>query len=114
VTLSRPVPQPKPVARLVEKLKKALESDRQWRKVCREVDRRDGGKCRVCKRAGNHHHHLRRRSRGGVHEAENVVLLCADCHRQEHDARVRLSGNANNLLVLERWDGSRWQSDAFI
>jgi hypothetical protein len=71
-----------------------------------EVDKRDGKRCRVCGRQGKpgaasmldrlHHHHMILRSRGGQHESESVLSLCAQHHSEIHvDCTLRVEGDAN-------------------
>jgi 5-methylcytosine-specific restriction endonuclease McrA len=80
--------------------------------VCREVDARDGDRCRVCgclTLRGRHHHHLIFRSRGGKDVPSNLIVVCAWCHDDIHQQRMRVSGTATNLSVWFRptqgWDG---------
>ena len=47
-----------------------------------EVLSRDGHECQVCKRKDSLQlHHLIKRKNGGTHTAENLITLCASCHR---------------------------------
>ena len=47
-----------------------------------EVLERDSYECQVCKRKDSLHlHHLIKRKYGGNHDAENLITLCASCHR---------------------------------
>lgn len=47
-----------------------------------EVLERDSHECQVCKRKDSLHlHHLIKRKNGGNHDAENLITLCASCHR---------------------------------
>ncbi len=36
-----------------------------------------------------------RRSRGGLHQTDNVITVSAFIHAQDHAGKIRLSGNAN-------------------
>lgn len=50
---------------------------------------RDGG-CVLCGTSGENRlqlHHVVLRSQGGRHDADNLVVLCADCHRDVHEGR---------------------------
>ena len=54
-------------------------------KVKAAVWERDGGCCVICGRrdtAAPNAHYIRR-SRGGLGIAENIVTLCAECHRRQ-------------------------------
>ena len=46
------------------------------------VYERDGGRCVLCGRAGDPVAHYISRAQGGLGREENVVTLCADCHRR--------------------------------
>lgn len=47
-----------------------------------EVLKRDGYECQICKRKDSLHlHHLIKRKNGGKHNSENLITLCASCHR---------------------------------
>lgn len=51
-------------------------------KTREEVLKRDNFECQICKRKDSLHlHHLIKRKYGGNHNAENLVTLCASCHR---------------------------------
>lgn len=77
-----------------------------YAKVCREVDARDRGRCRMCGRAVlvgcRHHHHIVYRSRGGKDVASNLILVCGPCHRDIHDGRLKVTGTACNLNTTWR------------
>jgi len=46
---------------------------------------RDGWRCQVCGSSTNLQvHHLVFRSRLGADASENLITLCAACHRREH------------------------------
>ena len=72
-----------------------IRSDRQWR---REVRRRDGDACRVCRETINlHAHHIRPRSRYPelVLELDNGITLCGNCH-----ARLTGREESTNLRAI--------------
>lgn len=79
-----------------------------WKAVCAAVAVRDGGRCRVCRRAldtltlGGDCHHIVFRSQGGRDETSNVVLLCRACHDKVHARVLWISGNADpgGLLTI--------------
>jgi len=78
---------------------------RLYAKVCQQVDERDGDVCRVCHQpiwTERHHHHIVYRSRGGKHEASNVIVVCAMCHDDIHQKRVTVQGDAEYKLTIER------------
>jgi len=66
-----------------------------------QVRWRDRDRCRVCRSTlGVQVHHIVYRSRGGDHSTENLVCLCFNCHRDVHDHRLTIAGNADTDLVL--------------
>lgn len=81
-----------------------------WSATVKAVVARDGA-CRVCGRVPvpfgsyadpatwGHVHHIRYRSAGGSDELSNLVLLCGQCHDDEHQHRIQLSGEADTLWV---------------
>ena len=47
---------------------------------------RDGWKCQFCgSRTNLQVHHLVYRSHLGADESDNLMTLCANCHRRQHD-----------------------------
>lgn len=95
--------------------------------VCRAVDRRDQGRCRVCAKRCEigstfsdrvERHHVLARSLGGVDETFNLASLCVDCHDDRHKrGTLRISGNADLRdplgkfcgLKIERLKDHGWQ-----
>jgi 5-methylcytosine-specific restriction endonuclease McrA len=58
------------------------------------VFKRDGWKCRNprCQSRNNlHPHHLKHKSKGGKDTLENLITICADCHREHHDGRLKIT-----------------------
>jgi len=56
-----------------------------YRQLSREVLARDGWRCQDCGTAKNLQvHHLRSRGRLGDDAEENLITLCAGCHRARH------------------------------
>ena len=51
-----------------------------------KIVKRDGEGCYICHRTDEtyHIHHLIPRSRGGTNDIDNLVYLCATCHRYAH------------------------------
>jgi 5-methylcytosine-specific restriction endonuclease McrA len=61
-----------------------LNSD-SYRKLRTDVLERDGWRCQNCGTSERLQvHHIRSRSALGDDAAENLITLCADCHRQSH------------------------------
>ncbi len=74
-------------------------------RVRRFVVRRDRGMCRVpgCRSAANLElHHIVPRSRGGSHEAPNLIQLCDGCHTAHHRGLIDIAGTSDALVVKRR------------
>ena len=58
---------------------------RAYEKLRREVLARDGWRCQHCGRAENLEvHHIQLRSKLGDDKSQNLITICADCHRKMH------------------------------
>jgi len=67
--------------------RRKLDPDR-YRRLREEVLRRDGWRCQNCGTAEDLHvHHQQRRSALGDDAPENLITMCADCHRAVHQSR---------------------------
>jgi len=66
------------------------------------VEMRDGGLCRVCGAKGYDAHHIKYRSAGGTNALDNLVLLCGQCHEDEHHHKLRITGTADDLRIERR------------
>lgn len=81
------------------------EEDRTEREVYALVTAREENRCRVCTKWCNphaigvlyraHHHHVIYRSLGGLTTTRNVILICPDCHQDEHKGKLRITGDAD-------------------
>jgi len=104
--------------RAQEKAAKLADAERHWRDVCRLVDRRDNGRCRVCGRACSpsalsmvdraERHHLTYRSRGGADETRNVLTLCRRGRGRRERARPacrRCASSAYTATCGASWGG---------
>lgn len=116
-----------------EKTERDAEADRNWLLVCKLVDRRDGGRCRVCGRKcvtkaidpdeRAERHHLKFVSQGGADATDNVLTICKrDCHAAIHTlGTMKLTGDADatndrgtfngvrvERLVHDVWKVTRW------
>lgn len=106
----------KPEPRALSKRARKAEDLAVWKAVCKQVDRRDGGRCRACcKRCDPnavamleraHRHHIVYRSAGGEDFDSNVITLCAICHGLQHAGMIDVRGNANYGIELWRNDGA--------
>jgi 5-methylcytosine-specific restriction endonuclease McrA len=58
----------------------------KWKKRVAEIMERDGHKCRMCGTSQGlaDVHHIIKRSQGGSDDADNLILLCRDCHNKFH------------------------------
>jgi len=75
----------------------------------RKVMRRDHGRCVVpgCRHATFVDvHHIETRADGGVHDADNLIVLCSAHHRALHIGQLDISGRVSQGLVFRRSDGS--------
>jgi 5-methylcytosine-specific restriction endonuclease McrA len=71
--------------RLKAKGKRALSEEDELQAFRRAVLARDKWACRRCgSEASLHVHHLLPRGRGGKHEPDNGVAMCASCHHIVH------------------------------
>lgn len=53
--------------------------------------RRDGWRCRYCgERSGLHPHHFIYASHQGPDRLDNLLTLCAACHRGHHDGKLKI------------------------
>jgi len=63
---------------------------KRYRALRKQVLERDGWRCQLCGSLTNLQvHHRRFRSRLGDDTAENLITLCVDCHRAEHEYHNR-------------------------
>ena len=59
-----------------------------YHKLCLQVLERDGWRCQNCGRCRELEvHHIQSRSRLGNDREENLITLCAGCHRRLHGGR---------------------------
>lgn len=103
-------PQPKPLPRAVSKQAAARSEDAHERAVNAEVDRRDGKRCRCCRRKGDpnatttlgriHRAHIVDASRGGAYASSNLCSLCWLCHAIEHAKQLWFVGSDANEITL--------------
>ena len=106
-------------SRFETKLAKQHAAEAQEREVYAAVTQRDQRRCRCCgdyasaqalgtlKQA--HHHHIVYRSAGGPTSSANLCLLCARCHSDEHQHRLKVEGDANCALTFwKRQDNGNW------
>ncbi len=109
----------KPASRASEKKQRARDTYVERQRVYREVDQRDGYKCRSCEckvRPGavslterGHHHHIVYRSKQGPDASWNLCLLCSSCHADVHSRRLAISGSADETLTFSR-GGYVWRA----
>ena len=100
---------PKSNRRAERRSRKHQQADAD-RLVYESVDLRDGFKCQGCGRTltmdgdlitNGHRHHIRFRSLGGLTTSDNVVMVCAGCHYNIHDHKLKVTGNADHKLKFE-------------
>jgi 5-methylcytosine-specific restriction endonuclease McrA len=86
--------------------------DKEYALLCKSILQRDGYRCRSCNFRGNLMvHHIIFRSHQGEDTTENLVTLCASCHRGCHEEQgiVVLGTDANAELKFLRRNGWRPQ-----
>ncbi|PYV94450.1 MAG: hypothetical protein DMG89_25255 [Acidobacteria bacterium] len=60
--------------------------DEDYRKLRKQILRRDGWRCQLCGSMTNLEiHHKRFRSRTGEDNEHNLITLCHDCHASTHN-----------------------------
>ena len=82
------------------------------KKLATAIFTRDFWKCRHCLDRGNlHPHHVLYKSHGGLDVKNNLITLCAGCHRAHHDGflgiEVISSSDGNVKVQFTRLKG--WQ-----
>jgi len=97
-------------AKDTKKRKDAMRERVEWQLTCNAIFRRDGGACRACGREVKQvsanpltraeTHHIVYRSAGGTDDESNLVLLCAQCHADEHAHLIRITGQGDGKLTI--------------
>jgi len=97
-------------AKDTKKRKDAMRERVEWQLTCNAIFKRDGGECRVCHKAVRQvsanpelraeTHHIVYRSAGGSDDESNLVLLCAQCHADEHAHRIEISGCGDSRVIV--------------
>jgi len=73
---------------------------------------RDDWKCRNCnRRNGLHPHHVIYQGQQGSDDLNNLLTLCAWCHRAVHDGllRVDIIEQTKNDIVVTFWRQRGWK-----
>ncbi len=93
---------PKGTPRVLDRIQRKRDLDKQERDCRAAVRRRDHGKCVVpsCKESAKHLHHIQYRSLGGKWRTANVCSLCARHHQMQHAALIDIQGNADEHLTI--------------
>lgn len=96
---------PKPEPRVVTK-RRNDKLDAKNERAAREITRkRDLNHCRIpdCRERAEHLHHIvyRSKSKRLRWATENLCWLCTDHHRLVHAGEIRISGNADEELIIE-------------
>jgi len=69
---------------------------------------RDNFLCVKCSIAGQEIHHIIMKSRGGTHKANNLCLLCYECHHDEEHGTER---STKDLLKKVRKNEKRFRKN---
>jgi HNH endonuclease len=78
----------RPMERLCQKRPRLILKQQEYYELKTVVLDRDGWKCQYCGSSENLQvYHLLHRSRLGSDELENLMTLCANCHRRQHSFR---------------------------
>lgn len=80
-------------------------------RVRRAVVRRHRGQCAVpgCRLSTFPEiHHLDRRSEGGTHDPDRLILLCSIHHAAEHEGRLIIEGRASDGFEFRHADGTSY------
>lgn len=99
--------------RLVRETAKRTETRKEqkaWSELSAKVCKRDGNVCRVCwgqttkfgvgnPRFYGQAHHIVYRSAGGQDDMSNLIWTCGQCHDDEHQHRIRITGMETKLRV---------------
>jgi 5-methylcytosine-specific restriction endonuclease McrA len=74
--------------RLRQKRPRVVLKPEEYDQLRTHVLQRDGWKCQCCGISKNLEvHHLVHRGQLGSDESENLITLCAACHRRQHEKR---------------------------
>ena len=74
-----------PMGRLRQKRPRLVLNPEEYDQLRKRVLNRDGWKCQSCGTSADLQvHHIVRRSQLGPDAIENLMTLCAGCHRREH------------------------------
>lgn len=81
-----------------------LDYPPDWDDRRTKVKKRDGESCSRCFSTSKelHVHHKVPLSRGGTNKIENLVLLCKDCHSEEHGRDLSLEFRNNGTAFSRR------------
>jgi 5-methylcytosine-specific restriction endonuclease McrA len=73
------------VTRLLPRRPRLRLDPESYRRLCQQVLERDGWRCQHCGRTNDLQvHHIHPRGRLGDDTEQNLITLCATCHRDAH------------------------------
>ena len=98
------LPLSKGTPRVLDRIERKRQMEKQERDCRRAVKARDKGRCVIpgCKDAAKHAHHIVYRSQGGKWQSANIVSLCPSHHLMVHAALIEITGNADKKLKITR------------
>ena len=96
------LPLSKGTPRVIDRIQKKRDLEKQMRDCRRAVKARDHGRCVIagCRQSAVHLHHIVYRSRGGKYHTANCCSLCVTHHQMVHAALIQITGNADKRLTI--------------
>lgn len=68
-------------------MRSTTEIDKEWLRLKPKIAEIKGDKCFYCGSKAEEYHHIVPRHMGGDNRLENIVPMCAECHKKAHSKR---------------------------
>jgi hypothetical protein len=68
-------------------MRSTAEIDKEWLRIKPTIAKIKGDKCFYCGSPAEEYHHIIPRHMGGDNRLENIVPMCAECHKKAHSKR---------------------------